>query len=66
MAQTYRGGRTGYGNHLSPREQQVVELVRRRHTTREIARVLSLSEHTVKHHIDRARAKLGVASRRKL
>ncbi|MGE5206145.1 MAG: response regulator transcription factor [Chlamydiota bacterium] len=48
---------------LSPREQEVVRYLCDGFTNREIARALCLSEHTVKNHLLRIYAKLGVDKR---
>jgi DNA-binding CsgD family transcriptional regulator/PAS domain-containing protein len=48
---------------LSPREQEVVELVVRGLSNRAIAEAASISENTVKQHLKRVYAKLGVHSR---
>jgi DNA-binding NarL/FixJ family response regulator len=48
------------------REREVLELVRQRLSNREIASLLSVSEHTVKYHLANIRAKYGVSSRREL
>ncbi|WP_033427117.1 helix-turn-helix transcriptional regulator [Saccharothrix syringae] len=58
-----RRGRRGYGNALSPREQDVARLLTRGRTNREIADVLFLSPRTVEQHVARVLRKLGVASR---
>jgi DNA-binding NarL/FixJ family response regulator len=49
---------------LSPRERDVLRLVARRATDREIADELSISPRTVMHHVSSILAKLGVANRR--
>ncbi|MFC9333916.1 LuxR C-terminal-related transcriptional regulator [Arthrobacter sp. NPDC057009] len=48
---------------LTPREQEIVELVQGGRCTRDIARTLSLSVRTVEGHLYRIFAKLGVSSR---
>jgi DNA-binding CsgD family transcriptional regulator len=60
---TYRGGRKGYGDRLSPREQQVAELVVQGRTNREIATELVLSPRTVEQHVGSGMRKLGATSR---
>ncbi|MCP3804618.1 AAA family ATPase [Allokutzneria sp. A3M-2-11 16] len=61
-----RRGRRGYGNELSPREQDVARLLAQGRTNREIADVLFLSPRTVENHVARALRKLGVTSRGEL
>ncbi len=51
------------GSLLTPREEQVVALVAEGMGNREVARELSLSEHTVKKYLYRIFEKLGVSSR---
>ncbi|MFJ6672948.1 LuxR C-terminal-related transcriptional regulator [Actinosynnema sp. NPDC091369] len=58
-----RRGRRGYGNALSPREQDVARLPAQGRTNREIADVLFLAPRTVEQHVARVLRKLGVASR---
>lgn len=59
-----RGGRPGYGNRLSPREEEVVSLiVETGGTNRQIAEILCLSPRTVACHVNSAMRKLGVSSR---
>ncbi|MBX6385752.1 MAG: response regulator transcription factor [Microbispora sp.] len=53
--------RTAMG--LSKREAEVMELIATGHSNGEIARLLFLSEKTVKNHVNRIYAKLGVESR---
>ena len=48
---------------LSPRETQVMALIAAGHTNGQIAELLTLAEKTVKNHINRIYAKLGVDSR---
>lgn len=48
---------------LSVREQEVLRLLARDHTDREIARKLTIRERTVRAHVSRILLKLGVASR---
>jgi DNA-binding CsgD family transcriptional regulator len=59
----WRGGRRGYGDRLSPREREVVQLVVAGRTNREIAAALSKSPHTVAKQLHAAMRKLGVGSR---
>ncbi len=51
---------------LSAREREVVRLVSRGLTDKEIAQALSLSIHTVKTHVRKVLKRLGVSSRREL
>ncbi|MEU0785755.1 AAA family ATPase [Streptomyces sp. NPDC006173] len=57
------GGRRGYGSRLSPRESEVVRLVLRGMTNRQIAVELSRSPSTVGAQLKSAMRKHGVASR---
>jgi DNA-binding CsgD family transcriptional regulator/tetratricopeptide (TPR) repeat protein len=57
------GGRRGYGGQLSPRELDVVRLVVRGQTNRQIAQALVLSPKTVANHVDSAMRKVAVSSR---
>ncbi|PFG96158.1 putative ATPase [Saccharopolyspora erythraea NRRL 2338] len=61
-----RRGRRGYGNELSPREQDVARLLAGGRTNREIAEALFLSRRTVEQHVARVLRKLGAASRTEL
>lgn len=63
---TYRGGRRGYGNRLSPREEEVARLASEGRTNQEIATALFLSPRTVERHMAGAMQKLGVSSRKAL
>jgi DNA-binding CsgD family transcriptional regulator len=63
---SHRRGRRGYGRQLSPRERDVVRLVRTGLTNREVAEALFLSTRTVEAHVARALRKLGLPSRRVL
>jgi DNA-binding CsgD family transcriptional regulator len=54
----------GYG--LSPREQEVVDLVVRGASTRRISQALYISENTVKDHLKKIFGKVGVRDRRTL
>ncbi|MCP2269341.1 ATP-binding protein [Actinokineospora diospyrosa] len=56
-------GRKGYGDDLSPREREVVDLVAAGRTNRQIAQELYLSPRTVEHHVAKAMRKLGLSSR---
>ncbi|GAB3277014.1 hypothetical protein GCM10027449_16430 [Sinomonas notoginsengisoli] len=59
------GGASTTGG-LSPREQEVAEMVRRGHTNASIAVRLGLSERTVEHHVAHILAKLGLRNRASL
>jgi DNA-binding NarL/FixJ family response regulator len=48
---------------LTPRQQQILTLVADGHTNHHIARVLNLSEATVRKHLENAYARLGVTNR---
>ena len=52
-----------YSGHLTPREQQMVRMIGRGLRNKEIAAQLSISEQTVKVHLSRIYAKLGVDGR---
>lgn len=49
---------------LSSREAQIMALIAEGHTNGEIATALTVAEKTVKNHVNRIYAKLGVGSRR--
>ena len=59
LAPPHRRGRRSYGNRLSPREEQVVQLAAEGLQNREIARTLHLSVKTVEGHLSSASRKLG-------
>jgi DNA-binding NarL/FixJ family response regulator len=61
-----RRGRPSYGDQLSPREQEVIDLANAGLTNREIAATLHLSPRTVEQHVSRARRKLESQSRQQL
>ncbi|MGW6969671.1 LuxR C-terminal-related transcriptional regulator [Streptomyces zaomyceticus] len=60
---THRRGRIGYGDQLSPREQEVARLVVQGRANRDIAESLVLSTRTVEHHVARIMRKLNATSR---
>ncbi|WP_053644762.1 LuxR C-terminal-related transcriptional regulator [Streptomyces sp. NRRL F-6492] len=60
---THRRGRLGYGDQLSPREQEVARLVVQGRANRDIAESLVLSPRTVEHHVARIMRKLNASSR---
>jgi NarL family two-component system response regulator LiaR len=51
------------GEHLTPREHEVLELLARGYANKRIARELGIAEKTVKGHVGRLLTKLGVADR---
>jgi DNA-binding CsgD family transcriptional regulator len=63
VTRTWRGGRRGYGNELSPRELEVLHLVAEGMTNRQAAEALFISPRTVAEHVSGAMRKLGVTSR---
>lgn len=63
VARTWRGGRRGYGDQLSPRELEVVRLVAQGMTNKQAAERLFLSRRTVEGHVTSAMRKLDVTSR---
>ena len=58
-----REGMSPLEDHLSPREQQVVEWLGQGKSNEEIAIILGISAHTVKNHLDKIFRKLGVENR---
>jgi DNA-binding CsgD family transcriptional regulator/tetratricopeptide (TPR) repeat protein len=63
VPRAWSGGRRGYGDHLSPREVEVVRLVAAGRTNREIAAALYRSPPTVATQLRSAMRKLGASSR---
>ncbi|MBW5249955.1 AAA family ATPase [Streptomyces sp. P01-B04] len=63
VVRTWRRGRRGYGDALSPREREVLVLVARGLTNREAAEELFLSPRTVGRHLESAMRKLHVTTR---
>jgi DNA-binding CsgD family transcriptional regulator len=63
VPRVWRGGRRGYGDQLSPRELEVVQLVIAGNTNKEIARALCRSPDTVATQLKSAMRKLGVSTR---
>lgn len=57
---------TGANEKLSPREEEIVRLISRGCTNKEIAKALGLSDKTVKAHLSHVFAKLGVTRRAQL
>ncbi len=51
---------------LSPREEEIVKLVVRGASTKEISQTLYISEYTVQNHLSNIFEKVGVRGRRKL
>ena len=60
------GGRTPTGEHLTPAEQRIAELVARGSTNREVAAELVVAVHTVEAALTQVYRKLGVQSRTEL
>ena len=52
------------GTSISAREQEVLEWLEQGKSNGEIALILGISEHTVRHHLERIFSKLGVENRR--
>ena len=63
LVTTWRGGRRGYGDNLSPRELDVVRLIIAGRTNREIAAALHRSPKTVATQLNSAMRKLNAPSR---
>lgn len=63
VVRSWRRGPRGYGDQLSPRELEVVALLARGLTNRQIGDELFLSARTVGHHVAAAMRKLGVTTR---
>lgn len=63
VVRTWRRGPQGYGNQLSPRELEVVALVARGMTNKQVAEALFVSPKTVATQLSAAMRKLGVSSR---
>ncbi|MEV4249001.1 LuxR C-terminal-related transcriptional regulator [Streptosporangium canum] len=63
VARPWRGGRKGYGERLSPREEEIVDLLALGWTNKKIAESLQLSPRTVERHLSAAMRKVGVSSR---
>ncbi|MGE5553540.1 MAG: helix-turn-helix domain-containing protein [Betaproteobacteria bacterium] len=51
---------------LTPREREILTLIAKGHSNREIARLLYVSESTVKNHISSVYKKVGVTGRSRL
>ena len=60
------GGRAPSSYDLTPAEERVAALVAEGRTTREVAAVLYVTDHTVERHLSRIYRKLGVRSRAEL
>jgi DNA-binding NarL/FixJ family response regulator len=52
-----------HGQHLSPREREVLRLVADGRTAADVGKVLGISAHTVRRHVSNLTAKLGVGGR---
>ena len=63
VTRAWRRGRRGYGEQLSPREVEVIQLVARGMTNKEVASTLFISPRTVHRHLSSAMRKLEVSSR---
>lgn len=63
VSRVWRRGRRGYGEQLSPREREVLALIARGLTNREVGQLLFLSPRTVGRHLSNAMRKLGVSTR---
>ncbi|GAB3048343.1 LuxR family transcriptional regulator [Intrasporangium mesophilum] len=63
VARTWRRGRRGYGDQPSPREVEVIALVARGLTNKQVAETLFISPRTVHRHLSSAMRKLDVSSR---
>lgn len=65
LEEKVRSGHTRpFGRVLSNREHEVLEWLEQGKSNSEMAIILGISEHTVRHHIERIFAKLGVENRR--
>ena len=56
-------GAGGHGDRLSPREREVLDLLARGASNRQIAEALFVTEHTAKYHVKSLFNKLGAANR---
>ncbi|MPZ26149.1 MAG: AAA family ATPase [Micromonosporaceae bacterium] len=63
VRRSWRGGPRGYGEQLSPRERDVLTLVAKGMTNREVGQVMFLSPKTIGLHLQRAMRKLGASTR---
>jgi DNA-binding NarL/FixJ family response regulator len=63
LADSDRGGRSAPAEELTKRELEILRLVQRARTNREIAHEMAVEEKTVKNHINNIYSKLGIASR---
>jgi DNA-binding CsgD family transcriptional regulator len=59
-----RGRKLAVGGAISAREQEVLDWLQQGKSNGEIALILGISEHTVRHHLERIFSKLGVENRR--
>jgi DNA-binding CsgD family transcriptional regulator len=59
-----RGRKLAGGGMISAREQEVLEWLQVGKSNAEIALILGISEHTVRHHVERIFSKLGFENRR--
>jgi len=63
VTRTWRRGPKGYGDSLSPRELEVVQLVAQGMTNKQIAEALFISPKTVSRHLSTSMRKVSVTSR---
>ncbi len=63
LAQAGKGERVGDASHLTPRELEILHLVQRGRSNREIGSQLGIEEKTVKNHINSIYSKMGISSR---
>ncbi|MBX9929795.1 MAG: LuxR C-terminal-related transcriptional regulator [Gemmatimonadaceae bacterium] len=61
-----RAGRAAWGSTLTPRQREVAQLVAKGTGLRDAAEKLGISEHTARHHLEAAYARLGVSNRAEL
>jgi HD-GYP domain-containing protein (c-di-GMP phosphodiesterase class II) len=59
----HRGPRTDWPNDLTDREVEVLRLVARGHTNRQVATALTISEETARNHVKHIYTKIGISTR---